>query len=162
RLRDLPLPPRLARMVVDGAAAWEGALAADVALVLTERGLGGNDVDLAHRLDALRRDRSARARDARAMAKRWVDSAGAERGGDAIIARQRRSVPSPREPLRAVGRDRVGGGEARWDQSSANKAPPTPDPSPPLTAFAGGGEPREPSRGEKETRERSKEQRGLT
>src|SRR5262245_52155953 len=75
RLRDLPLPPRLARMVVDGAAAGEGALAADVALVLTERGLGGNDVDLAHRLDALRRDRSPRARDARAMAKRWAESA---------------------------------------------------------------------------------------
>src|SRR5262249_47254896 len=90
------------------------------------------------------------------------DSAEAERGGDPIIERQRRSVPSPREPLRAVGRDRVGGREARRGQSSANKAPPTPDPSPPLTAFAGGGEPREPSRGEKETRERSKEQRGLT
>ena len=40
--------------------------------VLTERGLGGNDVDLAHRLDALRRDRSRRAEDARAMAKRWA------------------------------------------------------------------------------------------
>ena len=29
-----------------------GALAADIAAVLTERGLGGNDVDLTHRLDA--------------------------------------------------------------------------------------------------------------
>ena len=66
RLRQLPLPPRLARMVVDGAAAGEAALAADIALLITERGLGGNDVDLAHRLDALRRDRSRRAQEARA------------------------------------------------------------------------------------------------
>ena len=51
KLRALPLPPRLARMVVDAAAEGAGARAADIALVLTERGLGGNDVDLLHRLD---------------------------------------------------------------------------------------------------------------
>src|SRR5262249_9366043 len=39
-----------------------------------ERGLGGDDVDLAHRLDRLRRDRSRRAEDARAMARRWADA----------------------------------------------------------------------------------------
>jgi ATP-dependent helicase HrpB len=50
--------------------------------VLTERGLGGNDVDLAHRVDVLRRERSNRARDARAMAKRWAEIAGEPRGGD--------------------------------------------------------------------------------
>jgi len=75
RLRELPLPPRLARMVVDAAAAGAAELAADVAVLLTERGLGGSDVDLPHRLDALRRDRSQRARDARAMAKRWAEMA---------------------------------------------------------------------------------------
>jgi ATP-dependent helicase HrpB len=73
-LRQLPLPPRLARMVVDAGAAGEAALAADIALLLTERGLGGNDVDLAHRLDAFRRDRSQRAGEARAMAKRWAET----------------------------------------------------------------------------------------
>src|SRR5262249_27473192 len=78
RLRDLPLPPRLARMVVDGVAAGDAALAADIALVLTERGLGGNDPDLAHRLDALARDRSRRAQDARAMARRWAEVASAD------------------------------------------------------------------------------------
>jgi len=79
RLRDLPLPPRLARMVVDAAAVGEAELAAEVAVVLTERGLGGNDVDLGHRMDTLRRERSNRARDARAMAKRWADVAGNHR-----------------------------------------------------------------------------------
>jgi ATP-dependent RNA helicase HrpB len=80
RLRNLPLPPRLARMVVDAAAFGEAELAAEVAVVLTERGLGGNDVDLAHRVDALRRERSNRARDARAIAGRWADVAGERRG----------------------------------------------------------------------------------
>jgi ATP-dependent helicase HrpB len=75
RLRQLPLPPRLARMVVDGAALGEAGLAADIALLLTERGLGGNDVDLGQRLDGLRRDRSRRAQDARAMARRWAGQA---------------------------------------------------------------------------------------
>jgi ATP-dependent helicase HrpB len=76
KLRALPLPPRLARMVVDGAAQGAATLAADVAAVLSERGLGGNDVDLGHRLDQFRRDRSRRGEDARRMAKRWADVAG--------------------------------------------------------------------------------------
>jgi len=75
RLRELPLPPRLARMVVDAAAAGEAERAAEIAVVLTERGLGGNDVDLGHRLDALHRDRSQRATEARAMARRWAQIA---------------------------------------------------------------------------------------
>ena len=72
RLRSLPLPPRLARMVVDAGAAGAGDLAATIAAVLTERGLGGDDPDLRHRLDQFRHDRSARASDARAMASRWA------------------------------------------------------------------------------------------
>src|SRR4051812_5228630 len=76
KLRALPLPPRLARMVVDAAAAGAGLLAAEIAAVLTERGLGGDDPDLRDRLDQFRRDRSARAQDARAMAQRWADAAG--------------------------------------------------------------------------------------
>jgi ATP-dependent helicase HrpB len=80
KLRALPLPPRLARMVVDAAAEGAGGLAASVAAILTERGLGGDDVDLGHRLDNLRRDRSRRAEDARAMVKRWAGIAGSTKG----------------------------------------------------------------------------------
>ena len=80
KLRSLPLPPRLARMVVDAAAEGSGALAATIAAVLTERGLGGDDVDLRHRIDNFRRDRSRRAEDARAMTKRWAETAGAGNG----------------------------------------------------------------------------------
>jgi len=74
KLRALPLPPRLARMVVDAGQEGAGETAANIAAVLTERGLGGDDVDLTHRLDQFRRDRSARAQDARAMAKRWSNA----------------------------------------------------------------------------------------
>ncbi len=75
RLRALPLPPRLARMVVDATRLGAGPLAAEIAVVVTERGLGGEDVDLTHRLENLRRDRSRRAADARRMAQRWAELA---------------------------------------------------------------------------------------
>jgi ATP-dependent helicase HrpB len=73
KLRALPLPVRLARMVADAAAYGEAALAADIAAIVTERGLGGDDVNLEYRLDNFRRDRSRRAEDARAMARRWSE-----------------------------------------------------------------------------------------
>ncbi|MDT3685473.1 MAG: ATP-dependent helicase HrpB [Pseudorhodoplanes sp.] len=76
-IRALPLPPRLARMVFDAAREGAGGLAADIALLVTERGLGGDAVDLTHRLDNLRRDRSRRAEDARRMAARWAEIASA-------------------------------------------------------------------------------------
>jgi ATP-dependent helicase HrpB len=86
KLRALPLPPRLARMVVDAGEERAGMLAATIAAVITERGLGGDDVDLRHRLDQLRRDRSPRAEDARGMVKRWVDTAGARGSGGDVSA----------------------------------------------------------------------------
>ena len=99
-LRRLPLPPRLARMVVDAAREGAGALAADIAAVLTERGLGGDDVDLTHRLDNFRRDRSRRASDARAMAKRWSELASVSQRG--------RSAPSPLRGRAGEGGQAVG------------------------------------------------------
>jgi ATP-dependent helicase HrpB len=65
----LALPPRLARMVVDAARAGGAMAAAEIAVLLTERGLGGDAVDLTRRLEAFRRDRSQRAADARRLAK---------------------------------------------------------------------------------------------
>lgn len=75
-LRALPLPPRLARMVVDAARAGQGEEAALLAAVMSERGLGGDDIDLAHRLDRFRADRSPRAGEARRMAQGWARTAG--------------------------------------------------------------------------------------
>lgn len=71
-LRALALPPRLARMIVDSARFGYGEEAAEIAAILTERGLGGDSVDLDHRLDQFRRDRSQRAGSARQLAERWA------------------------------------------------------------------------------------------
>jgi ATP-dependent helicase HrpB len=70
-LRALALPPRLARMIVDSHRLGAGSEAAEIAAVLTERGLGGDSVDLDARLDVFRRDRSQRASSARALGQRW-------------------------------------------------------------------------------------------
>jgi ATP-dependent RNA helicase HrpB len=75
QLRRLPLPPRLARMVIDAARMGQGTPAAELAALMGERGLGGDDIDMRERLATLRRDRSARARDARVMVQRWAEVA---------------------------------------------------------------------------------------
>jgi ATP-dependent helicase HrpB len=71
-LRALALPPRLARMIVDSHRLGAGEQAAEMAAILTERGLGGDSVDLDIRLDQFRRDRSQRASSARNLAQRWA------------------------------------------------------------------------------------------
>ncbi|MFX8824916.1 hypothetical protein ABTM64_20510, partial [Acinetobacter baumannii] len=49
--------------------------AAEIAAVIVERGLGGNDPDLPHRLEAFQRDRSRRASDMRKLATGWARTA---------------------------------------------------------------------------------------
>jgi ATP-dependent helicase HrpB len=75
-LAEMPLPPRLAHMVVRAAASGQAREASEIAAVLTEQGLGGKDVDLRRRLENLHRDRSPRARDAMALVERWSRAAG--------------------------------------------------------------------------------------
>ena len=140
KLRRLPLPPRLARMVVDAAAEGTALLATEIAVLIGERGLGGDDADLTHRLDALRRDRTPRAHDARAMAQRWAET-----------AETMSSQLSPRNPSPLAGEGGVGGREATHEarrarafpaSSARHLATPTPNPSP-----QGGGERQELSAG---------------
>lgn len=81
-LRALALPPRLARMIVDSHRAGAGEEAAEIAAILTERGLGGDSADLEHRRDQFRRDRSPRAASARDLARRWASQvAASEKAG---------------------------------------------------------------------------------
>jgi ATP-dependent helicase HrpB len=94
-LRALALPPRLARMIVDSHRLGAGEQAADIAAVLTERGLGGDSVDLDARLDQFRRDRSQRAGSARSLAQRWASQVEATERAAAL--------PSP-SPLVGEGR----------------------------------------------------------
>ncbi len=79
RLRSLPLPPRLARMVTVAAGLGQAEVAAEIAAVMVERGLGGNDADLAYRLEGFRRDRSRRASEMRKLAAGWARMASAGR-----------------------------------------------------------------------------------
>ncbi|MBK3662186.1 ATP-dependent helicase HrpB [Bradyrhizobium diazoefficiens] len=76
-LRALALPPRLARMIVDSHRVGAGEQAAEIAAILTERGLGGDSADLEHRRDQFRRDRSPRAASARDLARRWASQVAA-------------------------------------------------------------------------------------
>ncbi|MCL4766984.1 MAG: ATP-dependent helicase HrpB [Hyphomicrobiaceae bacterium] len=74
RMRALPLPPRLARMILVAAGLGAAGEAAEIGAVLVERGLGGDDTDLDHRLAAFRRDGSRRADDMRKLAHGWARS----------------------------------------------------------------------------------------
>jgi ATP-dependent helicase HrpB len=74
-VRKLALPARLAHMVAEAAKEGLAREAAELAVLLTERGLGGNDPDLDHRLSRLRADRSPRAKAAKALAERLANSA---------------------------------------------------------------------------------------
>ncbi len=74
-LRALPLPPRLARMLLGAAAGGRAREAADLAAVLVERGLGGDDADVAHRVERFTRDRTPRATDMRRLALGWARQA---------------------------------------------------------------------------------------
>ena len=80
-LSDLPLPPRLAHMVLRGGEAGAGARAARIAVLMSELGLGGRDADLRRRMEGLERDRSGRAREARSLATRWAELARQATGG---------------------------------------------------------------------------------
>ncbi|HZY68605.1 MAG TPA: ATP-dependent helicase HrpB [Devosia sp.] len=67
-LAKLPVHPRLAHMIHRSR---DKGAAAELAVLLGERGLGGDDVDLAGRLLRFRDERSPRAKDARTLARRW-------------------------------------------------------------------------------------------
>lgn len=75
-LAKLPLHPRLAHMILEGAKQGLGHTAALIALVLSEPGLGGRDPDLRARLQALQNDKSQRARDGKTLASRWLKQSG--------------------------------------------------------------------------------------
>jgi ATP-dependent helicase HrpB len=99
RMRALALPPRLASMVVSGQEDGHGYAAAELAVLLTEQGLGGQDADLETRLSRFRSDRTPRGTAARALAARLSGSKGSSASSSAAallvhafpdrIARQR-------------------------------------------------------------------------
>ncbi|MGV3577402.1 ATP-dependent helicase HrpB [Brevundimonas sp.] len=86
RLTRIPLAPRLAHLVAVASDAGDAVHGAKIAAVLSEPGLGGNDVDLRDRLKGFERDRSQRAQDARKLVERWAKAAGGgSDGSDAEV-----------------------------------------------------------------------------
>ena len=77
RLAALPLPPRLGAMVLRAAQAGQasGSLAAELSVLISERGLGGRATHLGERLTGWRRERATRAEAARGLARRWAEVA---------------------------------------------------------------------------------------
>lgn len=72
-LAKLPLSPRLAHMLVRAGEMGLADIAAEVAVLLGERGIGGQDTDLTLRRQRWRRESGKRADAARGLAKRWAN-----------------------------------------------------------------------------------------
>jgi ATP-dependent helicase HrpB len=105
RIRSLPLPPRLAAMVIGAADLSDAAarLAADIAALLVERGLGGTASVLDHRLEAFRRDRGGKAEEMRRLARGWAEAAASGR-----VGRPAGKEPSVAALLALAWPDRIG------------------------------------------------------
>jgi ATP-dependent helicase HrpB len=84
-MRRLSLPVRLAHMVTS---APDALSAAELAVLITERGLGGTAIDLDQRLSRFRSDRSPRAQAAKAIADKLARTASPQKrtGGVATSA----------------------------------------------------------------------------
>lgn len=83
----LPLPPRLGHMLIRAAEGGFAGTAAEVAVLLSERGLGGQDADLELRLRRWRGERGRRADAARQLATRWARLVGqGQERDDSMVA----------------------------------------------------------------------------
>jgi ATP-dependent helicase HrpB len=78
-MRALPVAPRLSAMILAAREEGAGRIAGELAVLLSEQGLGGDGVDIEERLTRFRRERSPRAEEARRMA---ANLAGGGRGED--------------------------------------------------------------------------------
>lgn len=76
----LPLPPRLGHMLARAGEIGLAKTAAEVAVLLGERGLGGTDADLEHRLRRWHTERGQRAESGRKLAERWAKLVPGARG----------------------------------------------------------------------------------
>lgn len=102
QIATLPMPPRLAHMLIRAGELGMADGAAQVAVLLGERGLGGNDPDLEARARRWRGERGKRADAGRALARRWAKLAVAPPN-----ARLRLSAPPVAVALALAFPDRV-------------------------------------------------------
>jgi len=109
-ISGLPLPPRLGHMLVRAAEHGMAGTAAQIAVLLGERGLGGSDADLELRLRRWRSERGPRAENARRLAQRWakitpLPLAGGAGGGREANAVSGISSPPPTPPASGRGEE---------------------------------------------------------
>ncbi len=107
----LPLPPRLGALVASGRTAEARALGAEMAALLSERGLGGRATDLSVRLKAFRADPSPRAVAMRRQAHSW-GGAGKPAGDPAKLLASAWPEALARRRKGALGQFLTAGGEA--------------------------------------------------
>ena len=119
----LPLEPRLAHMLIRAGERGLARPAAEIAVLLGERGIGGTDPDLDTRLRRWRTERGPRAEAARKLAERWagiVPNIG-QRGGDigTVIALAFPDRIARRRDASGEGWASVGGRGFRLDPASS-------------------------------------------
>lgn len=76
KLSKLPLPPRLAAMVLKAGETDAAPLAAQIAALMSERGLGGRSIDARERLARFQTDKSRRSKSMMDLSKRWAKAGG--------------------------------------------------------------------------------------
>jgi ATP-dependent helicase HrpB len=74
-IRSFGLSPRLATMIMRAETHGQAAEAALLSALLSERGFGGDDIDLAHRFERAQRDPSPRAKKIKRLAADWAQRA---------------------------------------------------------------------------------------
>jgi ATP-dependent helicase HrpB len=120
-LGKLPLHPRLAHMVHRAAEEDDALTAAEVAVLIGERGLGGDEIDIGGRLERFRRERGKRADEARSLARRWAGMVGNTGTGGEVGRHLTRAYPD-RVAQRAGGRGRfrlANGRQAMLEETEA-------------------------------------------
>lgn len=80
KMAALPLDPKYASLIAAATSDGERALAAEIAALASEAGIGGNSANLNDRLSGFRHEKSPRAKALRAQADRW--GKGAQPSGD--------------------------------------------------------------------------------
>ena len=83
RMAALPLDPNYASLIASADTEGEQALAAEIAALASEPGIGGSSANLLDRLAGFRRDNSPRAKALKQQARRWAGNA--EATGDPAI-----------------------------------------------------------------------------
>ncbi len=108
-MAHLPMAPRLAHMLLKAAEAGAAQQGAQLAVLLSENGLGGKSADLDTRLDALGRDRTPKVAQARTLAEGWARSAqslikGGPKAGGRVFAHHLLAECFPERVAKARGK----------------------------------------------------------